>query len=185
MPASNKQLLASRKLDARGAKLLKARELPLTKRLYLCFYPYLLLIDLLGIGVHANQRGNSEGYIINRAVQLCYPTRILTGDQVLVLVDVELHAAQTLGGVCVDVLHMLNFVEAFVHLQDTRNKPDFKKQLEKAEGKKTVVHSPSQINEPKLRRHAGFIRRLFLFFSRNSSVEKQFRVLPFTKSRCR
>lgn len=160
MPASNKQLLASRKLDAQGAKLVKARELPSTKRLYLCVYPYLLLINLLGIGVHANRRGNSEGYIII----VCYPTRILTGDQVLVLVDVELHAAQTLRGVCVDVLHMLNFVEAFVHLQDTRNKPDFKKQLEKAEGKKTVVHSPSQINEPELKRHAGFIRRLFCFF---------------------
>lgn len=83
----------------------------------------LLPINLLGIGVHVIQRGNSEGYIIT-----------LTCDQVLVLVDVELHTAQALGGVCVDVLHMLNFVEAFVHLQDTRNKSELKKQLEK--GKK-------------------------------------------------
>lgn len=44
-----------------------------------------------------------------------------TCDQVLVLVDVELDAAQALGGVCVDVLHVLDFVESFVHLKDTRN----------------------------------------------------------------
>lgn len=83
------------------------------------FAPKLILstINLLGIGVHSIQRGNSEGYII---IVYC-PARTLTCDQILVLVDVELHAAQTLGGVCVDVLHMLNFLEAFVHLQDTRN----------------------------------------------------------------
>lgn len=69
-------------------------------------------------------RGSSEGQIIIN----------LTCDQVLVLVDVELHAAQTLRGVCVDVLHMLNFVEAFVHLQDTRNKSEVKRQLGKDAG---------------------------------------------------
>lgn len=88
----------------------------------------LLPINLLGIGVHVSQRGNSEGYIIT-----------LTCDQVLVLVDVELHTAQALGGVCVDVLHMLNFVEALVHLQDTRNKSELKKTAGKGE-EKTVVH---------------------------------------------
>lgn len=41
----------------------------------------------------------------------------LTCDQVLVLVDVKLDATQTLGGVGVDVLHVLDLVEAFVHLK--------------------------------------------------------------------
>lgn len=42
----------------------------------------------------------------------------LTCDQVLVLVDVKLHTTQTLWGICVDVLHVLDFVKSFVHLQD-------------------------------------------------------------------
>lgn len=37
-------------------------------------------------------------------------------DQVLVFVDVKLHTAQTLRGVCVNVLHMLDFFKSFVHL---------------------------------------------------------------------
>lgn len=50
----------------------------------------------------------------------------LTCDQVLVLVDVKLHSAQTLRGVCVDVLHVLDLFKSFVHLQDTENKVDVK-----------------------------------------------------------
>lgn len=44
----------------------------------------------------------------------------LTCDQVLVLVDLKLDAAQALGGVRVDVLHVLNFLESFVHLTKKR-----------------------------------------------------------------
>lgn len=36
--------------------------------------------------------------------------------QVLVLVDVKLHTTQTLRGICVNVLHMLDFFKSFVHL---------------------------------------------------------------------
>lgn len=45
-----------------------------------------------------------------------------TCDQVLVLVDVKLDATRALGGARVNVLHMLDFVEAFVHLEDMRTK---------------------------------------------------------------
>lgn len=65
----------------------------------------------------------------------------LTCDQVLVLVDVELHAAQTLRGVRVDVLHMLNFLESFVHLQDTRSKSELK-QLEREKKRKRQLSDP-------------------------------------------
>lgn len=104
--------------------------------------------------VHAVQRGNRSHNDIH-----LLSNQDLTCDQVLVLVDVELDAAQTLGGVCVDVLHMLNFVEAFVHLQDTRNNLEFKK---KNSWKKTFVHPLSQ-NKPEFKQRAGFIRRLCVF----------------------
>lgn len=45
-----------------------------------------------------------------------------TCNQVLVLVDVELDSAQTLRGVRVDVLHMMDLFEPFVHLKDNGNK---------------------------------------------------------------
>lgn len=37
-------------------------------------------------------------------------------DEILILVDVKLDSTQTLGGVCVNVLHVLHLLEAFVHL---------------------------------------------------------------------
>lgn len=69
------------------------------------------------------------------------PSASLTCDQVLVLVDVELHAAQALRGVCVDVLHVLNLVESFVHLQDTRSKSEVK-QLEREKKRKRQLSNP-------------------------------------------
>lgn len=88
--------------------------------------------------------GNCQGHIIT-----------LTCDQVLVLVDVELHTAQALGGVCVDVLHMLNFVEAFVHLQDTRNKSKVEKTAGKGGKKRQLSIHPHR--PPELKQHAGFL----------------------------
>lgn len=41
----------------------------------------------------------------------------LTCDQVLVLVDIKLDAAQTLRSIRVYVLHMMDFFEPFVHLK--------------------------------------------------------------------
>lgn len=46
----------------------------------------------------------------------------LTCDQVLVLVDIKLDAAQTLRGIRVYVLHMMDLFEPFVHLKDIGNK---------------------------------------------------------------
>lgn len=42
----------------------------------------------------------------------------LTCDQVLILVDVEPDATQTVGGAGVDVLHVLDLVKSSVHLWD-------------------------------------------------------------------
>lgn len=46
----------------------------------------------------------------------------LTCDQVLVLVDIKLDAAQTLRGIRVYVLHMMDLFKPFVHLKDIGNK---------------------------------------------------------------
>lgn len=99
-----------------------------------------------------------------------------TCDQVLVLVDVELHAAQTLGGVCVDVLHMLNFVEAFVHLQDTRSKSEVK-QLERGKKKAAVKSAPQHQKQP--------LSEVVLFSTGIPLERRESRVLPFTKSHAR
>lgn len=41
----------------------------------------------------------------------------LTCDQVLVFVDVKLDSTHTLRVMCVDVLHVLDFIKALIHLQ--------------------------------------------------------------------
>lgn len=46
----------------------------------------------------------------------------LTCDQVLVLVDIKLDAAQTLWSIRVYVLHMMDLFEPFVHLKDIETK---------------------------------------------------------------
>lgn len=79
-------------------------------------------------------RGQGTGVTLNQyfdyiwgLYKVLYWDHWLTCDQVLVLVDVELHATGTLWGAGVNVLHVLHFVEAFVHLKDRTNKRGVKK----------------------------------------------------------